>query len=63
MDTRLLRTFATVARAESLTAAAERLHLVQSTVTAQAQVLRRNSACACSTDCRAEWCSPAPDAR
>ncbi|MFC9269041.1 LysR family transcriptional regulator [Streptomyces zhihengii] len=41
MDTRLLRTFATVARAESLTAAAERLHLVQSTVTAQVQALEK----------------------
>src|ERR1700743_326237 len=39
MDTRLLRTFATVARTENLTAAAERLHLVQSTVTAQVQAL------------------------
>ncbi|MFG2636811.1 LysR family transcriptional regulator [Streptomyces sp. NPDC048362] len=41
MDTRLLRTFATVARTENLTAAAERLHLVQSTVTAQVQALER----------------------
>jgi DNA-binding transcriptional LysR family regulator len=41
MDTRLLRTFATVARTENLTAAAERLHLVQSTVTAQVQALEK----------------------
>jgi DNA-binding transcriptional LysR family regulator len=41
MDTRLLRTFATVARTENLTATAERLHLVQSTVTAQVQALER----------------------
>ncbi|MFD0275117.1 LysR family transcriptional regulator [Kitasatospora sp. NPDC127111] len=41
MDTRLLRTFATVARTESVTAAAERLHLVQSTVTAQVQTLEK----------------------
>ncbi|MFI0723618.1 LysR family transcriptional regulator [Streptomyces sp. NPDC021224] len=41
MDTRLLRTFATVARTENLTAAAEHLHLVQSTVTAQVQALEK----------------------
>ncbi|MFG2824515.1 LysR family transcriptional regulator [Kitasatospora sp. NPDC048365] len=41
MDTRLLRTFATVARTGSLTAAAERLHLVQSTVTAHVQALEK----------------------
>ncbi|WP_369395334.1 LysR family transcriptional regulator [Streptomyces sp. CG1] len=41
MDTRLLRTFATVARTENLTAAAERLHLVQSTVTAHVQALEK----------------------
>ena len=41
MDTRLLRTFTTVARTENLTAAAERLHLVQSTVTAQVQALEK----------------------
>lgn len=41
MDTRLLRTFATVARTGNLTAAAERLHLVQSTVTAQVQALEK----------------------
>ncbi|MFE5824304.1 LysR family transcriptional regulator [Streptomyces erythrochromogenes] len=41
MDTRLLRTFATVARTESLTAAAARLHLVQSTVTAHVQALEK----------------------
>src|ERR1700730_5261160 len=41
MDTRLLRTFATVAKTENLTAAAERLHLVQSTVTAQVQALEK----------------------
>nr|WP_311137140.1 LysR family transcriptional regulator [Streptomyces sp. I6] len=42
MDTRLLRTFATVARTGNLTAAAERLHLVQSTVTAQVQALEKD---------------------
>ncbi|WP_031517902.1 LysR family transcriptional regulator [Streptomyces sp. NRRL F-5123] len=42
MDTRLLRTFATVARTENLTAAAEHLHLVQSTVTAQVQSLEKD---------------------
>lgn len=41
MDTRLLRTFATVAATENLTAAAERLHLVQSTVTAHVQALEK----------------------
>src|SRR5690242_19885112 len=41
MDTRLLRTFTTVARTENLTAAAEDLHLVQSTVTAQVQALEK----------------------
>lgn len=41
MDTRLLRTFATVARTANLTTAAERLHLVQSTVTAQVQALEK----------------------
>ncbi len=41
MDTRLLRTFATVAQTENLTAAAERLHLVQSTVTAQVKALEK----------------------
>ncbi|MEW1635422.1 LysR family transcriptional regulator [Streptomyces sp. NPDC093801] len=41
MDTRLLRTFTTVARTGNLTAAAERLHLVQSTVTAQVQALEK----------------------
>ena len=41
MDTRLLRTFATVAKTENLTAAAERLYLVQSTVTAQVQALEK----------------------
>ncbi|GAA4882300.1 LysR family transcriptional regulator [Kitasatospora terrestris] len=41
MDTRLLRTFATVARTGNLTAAAERLHLVQSTVTAHVQALEK----------------------
>jgi DNA-binding transcriptional LysR family regulator len=41
MDTRLLRTFATVARTGNLTAAAECLHLVQSTVTAQVQALEK----------------------
>ncbi|NNJ06935.1 LysR family transcriptional regulator [Streptomyces sp. PKU-MA01144] len=41
METRLLRTFATVARTGNLTAAAERLHLVQSTVTAQVQALEK----------------------
>jgi DNA-binding transcriptional LysR family regulator len=41
MDTRLLRTFATVAQTENLTAAAELLHLVQSTVTAQVQALEK----------------------
>jgi DNA-binding transcriptional LysR family regulator len=41
MDTRLLRTFVTVARTENLTAAAERLHLVQSTVTAHVQALEK----------------------
>lgn len=41
MDTRLLRTFATVARTGNLTAAAEHLHLVQSTVTAQVQALEK----------------------
>jgi DNA-binding transcriptional LysR family regulator len=41
MDTRLLRTFATVAQTENLTAAAERLHLVQSTVTAHVQALEK----------------------
>ncbi|MET9934135.1 MULTISPECIES: LysR family transcriptional regulator [unclassified Streptomyces] len=41
MDTRLLRTFAAVARTENLTAAAERLHLAQSTVTAQVQALEK----------------------
>lgn len=41
MDTRLLRTFTTVARTENLTAAAERLHLVQSTVTAHVQALEK----------------------
>jgi DNA-binding transcriptional LysR family regulator len=41
MDTRLLRTFATVAQTGNLTAAAERLHLVQSTVTAQVQALEK----------------------
>lgn len=41
MDTRLLRTFATVARTENLTAAAEHLHLVQSTVTAHVQALEK----------------------
>jgi len=35
------RTFATVAQTENLTAAAERLHLVQSTVTAQVQALEK----------------------
>ncbi|AWK12722.1 LysR family transcriptional regulator [Streptomyces spongiicola] len=42
MDTRLLRTFATVARTGNLTAAAERLHLVQSTVTAQVKALEKD---------------------
>lgn len=41
MDIRLLRTFATVARTGNLTTAAERLHLVQSTVTAQVQALEK----------------------
>ncbi|MFE5513075.1 LysR family transcriptional regulator [Streptomyces sp. NPDC056529] len=41
MDTRLLRTFAAVARTENLTAAAERLHLAQSTVTAQVKALEK----------------------
>ncbi|MFF7341751.1 LysR family transcriptional regulator [Streptomyces sp. NPDC008163] len=41
MDTRLLITFTTVARTGSLTAAAERLHLVQSTVTAQVKALEK----------------------
>ncbi|MFI0938622.1 LysR family transcriptional regulator [Streptomyces sp. NPDC021020] len=41
MDTRLLRTFAAVARTGNLTAAAEHLHLVQSTVTAQVQALEK----------------------
>ncbi|WP_431950271.1 LysR family transcriptional regulator [Actinacidiphila sp. bgisy167] len=41
MDTRLLRTFVTVARTGNLTAAAERLHLVQSTVTAHVQALEK----------------------
>ncbi|WP_149183501.1 LysR family transcriptional regulator [Streptomyces sp. TRM49041] len=41
MDIRLLRTFATVAQTENLTAAAERLHLVQSTVTAHVQALEK----------------------
>ncbi|WP_460060676.1 LysR family transcriptional regulator [Streptomyces sp. YKOK-I1] len=41
MDTRLLRTFAAVARTGNLTAAAERLHLVQSTVTAHVQALEK----------------------
>ncbi|MGY5139104.1 LysR family transcriptional regulator, partial [Streptomyces nigrescens] len=35
MDTRLLRTFVTLARAGSFTAAARDLHLAQSTVTVQ----------------------------
>lgn len=41
MDTRLLRTFAAVARTGNLTAAAHHLHLVQSTVTAHVQVLEK----------------------
>lgn len=39
VDTRLLRTCATVARTENLTAAAERLRRVQSTVTAHVRTL------------------------
>ncbi|MFJ6250558.1 MULTISPECIES: LysR family transcriptional regulator [unclassified Streptomyces] len=41
MDTRLLRTFTAVARTGNLTAAAERLHLAQSTVTAQVKALEK----------------------
>ncbi|MEV4439561.1 LysR family transcriptional regulator [Streptomyces sp. NPDC049577] len=41
MDTRLLRTFAAVARTESFTATAAELHLAQSTVTAQIQALEK----------------------
>ncbi|MEU7135021.1 LysR family transcriptional regulator [Streptomyces sp. NPDC046261] len=41
MDTRLLRTFTTVAGTGSFTTAATRLHLAQSTVTAQVQALEK----------------------
>lgn len=39
MDTRLLRTFVTLARTESFTATADELHIAQSTVSAQIKVL------------------------
>jgi len=39
MDTRLLRTFVTLARTESFTATADELHMAQSTVSAQIKVL------------------------
>ncbi|REK89317.1 LysR family transcriptional regulator [Streptomyces inhibens] len=41
MDTRLLRTFVTLARAGSFTAAARSLHLAQSTVTVQIRTLEK----------------------
>lgn len=41
MDTRLLRTFVTLARAGSFTAAARALHLAQSTVTVQIRTLEK----------------------
>ncbi|MGO4750338.1 LysR family transcriptional regulator, partial [Streptomyces sp. 2MCAF27] len=41
MDTRLLRTFVSLARTGSFTAAATELHLAQSTVTVQIRSLER----------------------